>query len=98
MFIMQPTKTLKTIIRSPEAQVLLAAGLKFASTERQLLNGTIALTGKVKNRPVNYTITARGAVVSNGFVARQVCEVSDAQQYRAGLKAAGELFAKRLAA
>jgi hypothetical protein len=98
MFIIQPTKTLQTIIRSPEAQVLLAAGLKFVSTDRQLANGTIALTGKVKNRPVSYKVTASGAVYSNGFIARDVYESSDAQQYRAGLKAAGELFAKRLAA
>ena len=92
------SKTLTKAIESPEAQALLSAGLKLVSTERQLANGTIALAGKIRKQPVSYKITATGAVLSNEYVARTVTGKTATAQYRAGLKAAGELLAKRLAA
>jgi len=91
------SKTVIKAIQSPEAQVLLNAGLKLVSTERQLANGTIALAGKVRKQPISYKITANGAVLSNEYVARTVTRSSALAQYRAGLKAAGELLAKRIA-
>lgn len=90
------SKTITKAIQSPEAQSLLAAGLKLVSTERQLANGTIALAGKVRKQPVSYKITANGAVLSNEYVARTVTGKSGVSLYRAGLKAANELLAKRL--
>ena len=90
------TKTIERALQSKEAQTLLAAGLKVVSTDRQLANGTIALAGKVKRQPISYKITAAGAVLSNEYVARTVLADSPLKQYKAGLKAAGELLAKRL--
>lgn len=84
-------------LQSKEAQQLLTAGLTFVSTDRQLDNGTIALAGRVNNQHVKYEITATGAVLSNAFVARQVYGEYPLDQYRRGLKAAGELLAKRMA-
>lgn len=84
-------------LQSKEAQKLIAAGLQFVSTDRQLDNGTIALAGRVKDQDVKYVITASGAVLSNEFVARQVRGEYPLDQYRRGLKAASELLAKRLA-
>lgn len=92
------SKTLTKALKSPEAQALLNAGLKVVSTERQIANGTIALAGKVRRQPVSYKITATGAVLSNEFVARQVFADTEYGVYKAGLKAAGELLAKRQAA
>jgi hypothetical protein len=92
------TKAINKALQTPEAQALLAAGLKLKSTKRQLANGTIALTGRVKKRAVSYKITATGSVLSNEFVARRVLESTEGQLYRAGLRAAAELLAKRKAA
>jgi hypothetical protein len=88
-------KTITKAIESAEAQALLASGLKLVSTARQLQNGTIALVGTVRKQPVSYKITANGAVLSNEFVARMVKGAYPLQQYRAGLRAAGQLLAKR---
>lgn len=92
------SKTITRALKSPEAQALLNAGLKVVSTERQIANGTIALVGKVRKQPVSYKITATGAVLSNEYVARQVFADTEYGVYKAGLKAAGELLAKRQAA
>lgn len=93
---MTKSVTLTRAIGSPEAQALLAAGLKLVSTDRQLENGTIALTGKVNKQPVSYKITASGAVLSNEFVARKVTGSYPLERYRRGLKAAAQLLAKRV--
>ena len=85
-----------TALQSKEALHLLSAGLKFVSTDRQLDNGTIALAGRVNKQNVKYEITASGCVLSNAFVARTVRGTYPLDQYRRGLKAAGELLAKRL--
>lgn len=84
--------SIKSTLKSKSLQNLLeTAKLKVVSTEKQLANGTIALSGKIKRRPVNYKITANGAVLSNEFVARRV------ESYGEGVKAVAELVAKRLA-
>lgn len=88
-------KVITKALQSPEAKALLNAGLKFVSTERQLQNGTLAFTGKVRKQPVSYKITATGAVLSNEFVARQVLAETEYGLYKAGLAAAGELLGKR---
>jgi hypothetical protein len=90
-------KTLDKVLQSTELQALLSKGLKVVSTDRQLQNGTIALAGKVRKQSISYKITANGAVLSNEFRARTVTGAYPLQQYRAGLKAAGELLAKRIA-
>jgi hypothetical protein len=90
------SKTLTKAIESPEAQTLLSAGLKLVSTDTQLQNGTIVLAGKIRKQAVNYRITETGNVFSNNFKARTVTAASPLKQYKAGLKAAAELLAKRL--
>lgn len=87
---------IETALLSDEARRLIAHGLQFVSTDRQLDNGTIVLAGTVQGAPVKYTITATGAVLSNRFVAREVHGQYPLDQYRKGLRAAGELLAKRL--
>lgn len=86
-------KQLSAATKTKQYQQLIQSGLKMVSTERQLENGTIALTGKVgrgrKAAKVNYAITANGAVLSNEFVARRVTN------YREGLTAVQELLSKR---
>jgi RecB family endonuclease NucS len=86
-------KQLSAATKTKQYQQLIESGLKMVSTERQLENGTIALTGKVgrgrKATRVNYAITANGAVLSNEFVARRVTN------YREGLTAVQELLSKR---
>lgn len=91
------SKTIIRAIESNEAQELFASGLKLVSTNRQLKNGTIAFAGTVAKQKVSYKITAAGNVVSNGFAARTVSGAYPLQQYRAGLKAASQLLAKRIA-
>lgn len=87
-------KQISAATKTKAFQQLLAAGLKFTSTERQLENGTIALRGKIgrgRNRSeVSYAITASGAVLSNEFVARRVAN------YKEGLTAVNELLTKRV--
>lgn len=87
---------IETALLSDEARRLIAHGLEFVSTDRQLDNGTIVFAGKVNDRPVQYAITAVGAVLSNRFVARSVRGQYPLDQYRKGLRAAGELLSKRL--
>ena len=70
--------------------------LEYTSTDRQAGNGTIALAGNIKGKPVEYKITATGAVLSNRYVARQVFADTPGAMYKAGLKAVGELIEKRL--
>jgi len=84
--------SIKSVLKSKALQDLIAARkLKLVSTETQLANGTIALTGKIKKQPVSYKITAAGAVLSNEYVARRVSD------YKAGIAAVAELAAKRAA-
>ncbi len=84
---------MKNALKSKLLQTLLETRrLKVVSTERQLANGTIALTGKIRKQPVSYKITAAGAVLSNEFVARRVAD------YQAGIKAVAELASKRATA
>lgn len=64
--------------------------LKFDSSEAQLANGTISMTGKLKKQKVSYQITANGSVISNKFVARRV------DNYKDGIKAVSELVSKRI--
>ena len=88
--------TVTSALRTKQFKNLQAAGLSLVSTDRQLANGTIALTGKFRaGRKVikpSYAITANGAVLSNEFVARRVGD------YREGLQAVAEILEKRLAA
>ena len=95
------TRTLAAVQRTKEYQSLIDAGLQMVSTDRQLQNGTLAFTGKVKKgrktlRP-SYKVTANGAVISNEFVARRVTGTGVAA-YRQGLEAVQEILEKRLAA
>lgn len=90
------SKSLASVQKSKQFQNLIASGLKFVSTERQLANGTLAFTGKFGRgrnafKP-SYVITANGAVISNEFVARRVAG------YKQGLTAVAEILEKRLAA
>jgi hypothetical protein len=101
---MSTAKTLATVQRTKQYQALIGAGLQLVSTERQLENGTLAFTGKVKVgrktiRP-SYVVTANGAVISNEFTARRVDEdlAGTTQGYRQGLEAVAEIFQKRAAA
>lgn len=82
-------------LQMTEAQQLISAGLRFTSSTRQLLNGTLQFEGKLGARKVQYCITANGAVISNNFTARRVKARSAAAKYRAGLHAAVELLNKR---
>lgn len=96
-------RTLSAVQRSKQFQNLINAGLKLVSTERQLANGTLAFSGKIKAgrktiRP-QYSVTASGAVITNGkFTARRVDGETPNQVYREGLNAVAELLEKRLAA
>lgn len=87
-------KTLTAATKTKQFKSLMEAGLKLVSTERQLTNGTIALSGKIgrgrKAVKVNYAVTANGAVLSNEFVARRV------DNYREGFQAVQELLSKRI--
>lgn len=84
--------SIKTTLKSAALAALITERkLKLVSTEVQLANGTIALTGKIKKQPVSYKITANGAVLSNEFVARRV------SGYKQGIQAVAELAAKRAA-
>ena len=94
-------RTLAAVQRSKQYNALINAGLQLVSTERQLQNGTLAFTGKIKAgrktiRP-SYKITANGAVLSNEFVARRVDEdiVGSTDGYRQGLAAVAEILQKR---
>lgn len=87
--------TMLRVVDTQEARELLARGLRFVSSARQLTNGTISLYGRVGKERVKYKITANGAVMSNDFVARRAKGDDIVAQYRDGLKQAGELFAKR---
>ena len=99
---MTTAKTIAAVQRSKPFQNLLAAGLQLVSTDRQLQNGTLAFTGKLKVgrktiRPT-YAVTAAGAVLRNEFVARRVTSEKATDQYRQGLTAVSEILGKRLAA
>jgi hypothetical protein len=99
---MSTAKTIAAVQRSKPFQNLLAAGLQLVSTDRQLQNGTLAFSGKIKAgrktiKPT-YAVTASGAVLSNEFVARRVTAEKATDQYRRGLSAVSELLDKRLAA
>jgi hypothetical protein len=99
---MTTAKTIAAVQRSKPFQNLLAAGLQLVSTDRQLQNGTLAFSGKLKVgrktiRP-SYSVTAAGAVISNEFVARRVTAEKATDQYRQGLTAVSEILGKRLAA
>lgn len=89
-------RQLSAALRTKQFQRLLGAGLQLVSTERQLANGTIALTGKFKigRKTVKptYQVTATGAVISNEFVARRV------SGYGEGLAAVEQILEKRLTA
>lgn len=95
-------RTIASVQRSKQFKSLLDAGLKLVSTERQLANGTLAFSGKIKAgkktiRPM-YAVTATGAVISNEFVARRVESDSLNTTYKQGLQAVSEILSKRLAA
>jgi len=89
-------RNITAVLRTKSYKNLEARGLKLVSTDRQLQNGTIALTGKVrtgrKTITPSYKITATGAVLSNEFVVRRV------NGYTEGLQAVTEILDKRLAA
>lgn len=95
-------KTLAAVQRTKQYKSLIDGGLKLVSTDRQLANGTLAFSGKLKIgrktvRP-SYAVTANGAVLSNEFVARRVTSEKATDQYRQGLVAVSEILGKRLAA
>ena len=93
---MSTNRNIAAVLRTKQFKTLEARGLKLVSTDRQLENGTIALTGKFragrKTITPTYAITATGAVLSNEYVARRVSD------YRAGLTAVAEILDKRLSA
>ena len=98
---MSTAKTLAAVRRSKQFQNLLSAGLKLVSTDRQLQNGTLSFTGKVKRgrttlRP-SFSVTSTGAVISNKFTARRIESDSPTDTYKQGLSAVAELLEKRLA-
>jgi hypothetical protein len=97
---MSTARTLAAVQRTKQYQSLIAAGLQLASTERQLDNGTLVLTGKVrvgrKNVGVKYAVTATGAVISNEYTARRVTGATPTAQYREGLEAVAEILSKRV--
>jgi hypothetical protein len=95
---MSTARAITAATRTKQYQSLINAGLKLVSTDRQLANGTLAFTGKVKAgkktvRP-SYVVTASGAVISNEFVARRVTPGN----YREGLTAVNEILTKRISA
>lgn len=89
-------RAITAALRTKQFKNLESLGLKLVSTERQLQNGTISLSGKFKvgRRTIqpSYQVTANGAVISNEFVARRV------NDYREGLTAVAEILQKRLTA
>ena len=91
------SKAISNALRAREAKALFNAGLEMVSTDRQLQNGTIALGGKLQNQQVMYRVTANGVVLNNRTVARLVDGETETQMYRNGLKAVGELLARRRA-
>jgi hypothetical protein len=100
---MSNAKILAAAQRTKQFNALIAAGLTLSSTDRQLQNGTLAFTGKVRVgrktiRPT-YAVTASGAVLSNEFVARRVDDdiVGSIDGYRQGLVAVSEILSKRVA-
>jgi hypothetical protein len=99
---MSIAKSVAAVQRTKQFQTLINAGLKLVSTERQLANGSLAFTGKLKSgrktiRP-SYVVTANGAVISNEFVARRVSGPTQVATYREGLNAVAEILSKRVAA
>ena len=95
-------KTLAAVQRSKQFQSLIDSGLQLVSTDRQLQNGTLAFTGKLKVgrktiRP-SYAVTANGAVISNEFVARRVSAEKATDLYKQGLTAVSEILGKRVSA
>lgn len=98
---MSTAKTLAAVQRTKQYQTLLDKGLKLVSTERQLSNGTLAFSGKIKvgrkTIKPKLAVTASGAVISNEFTARRIQDTGVAM-YRQGLVAAAELLEKRVAA
>lgn len=99
---MSTAKILAAVQRTKQYKTLIESGLKLVSTERQLQNGTLKFTGKLragrKTIKPSYAVTASGAVISNEFVARRVEGESPMATYRQGLEAVGEILSKRLAA
>lgn len=100
---MSTAKVLAAVQRSKQFKALIESGLKLSSTDRQLANGTLAFTGKVKVgrktiRPA-FKITGNGAIISNEFVARRVDSdlVGTTAGYRQGVTALSEMLAKRFA-
>lgn len=98
---MTTAKTVAAAQRTKQFKSLIDSGLKLVSTERQLQNGTLAFTGKIRAgrktiRP-SYKITATGAVLSNEFVARRVGGDGVAV-YRQGFEAVAEILGKRITA
>jgi hypothetical protein len=91
------TTRLEKALQSKTAQHLLAAGLTFTSTGRQVDNGTLALAGIVNGHKVKYVITSAGVVRSNNFRVRIVQGDYPLDTYRRGLKTAAALLSKRLA-
>lgn len=99
---MTTAKTIAAVQRTKQYQSLIDSGLKLVSTERQLQNGTLAFSGKIKAgrktiRPL-YSVTATGAVISNEFVARRVTAETPMAIYRQGLQAVSEILSKRVSA
>ncbi len=99
---MSTAKILAAVQRTKQYKSLIDSGLKLVSTERQLQNGTLKFTGKLragrKTIKPSYVVTASGAVISNEFVARRIEAETPMATYRQGLEAVGEILSKRLAA
>ena len=97
-------KTLAAAQRTKQFNSLINAGLKLSSTDRQLQNGTLVFTGRIKKGRKTlhpkFAVTARGAVISNEFTARWVDEdiAGSIDGYRQGLIAVSEIFTKRVSA
>jgi osmotically-inducible protein OsmY len=95
---MKNTRTPAQLLASAKStkafKVLTSTGLKLTSTPKQIKNGTIHLSGNVKNvGQTNYMVTASGRVYGNKFVARKVT----GGNYKKGLQLISEMLNKRIA-
>jgi len=98
---MSIAKSIASVQKTKQFQNLIAAGLQLVSTDRQLANGSLAFTGKLKAgrktvRP-SYVVTANGAVISNEYVARRVSGPTQVATYRNGLDAVADILSKLIA-
>lgn len=92
--------TLRAATKSKQFAALLDSGLEMVSTDRQIKNGSIQLTGKFKvgksTIQPKYVVTANGAIISNEFTARRTDPTGKVSMYRDAFRQVQELLMKRL--